>query len=586
MSSVLRVIQKDLLGLNKSVDFTTGKFNTMKAAAIGAMGVTASAGMLKGLWDLAHAGSAVNAQLAKMQGAGYSASAVAANKAFGAHMAATIPGTTWAGNLGTIAMLRALLNNSAEARAAAPSVAKAEVAARVYGISAMDFQQLLKGLDIRGSFIKNGVLNVADLTKAANEGVAALAMSHGLLTGRQIFQFTRMEGAAATLGNLTRYLADNVEMMQTLGRTGGRGMQYFWKVLAGGGMTKAQALALESHGLVTGTIAHSGSGFAMKPGQLYGYNDLITKGPAFWLYHDLVPKLAAQGIKTPQGVATAMAGFPVTMQRALMFLLTNEAQVEKGAAQFRNAIQVNQYAVLMKNSPVAQMLAFTTAWTGLIQALGEPIVKPAYGILNDITASIRGLERVALANPGAVKVAGEAVGWFAGALGILSTLAISRAAISGLRFLGSYSGLGKVASGFAQFAVGGEAEAGMATLVGPLGLVALAAGINSLANSTANWLGIRSHYNLSNPHGMLAHEADQRWGAGHWHWQHSLLWGDSPARGAPTVNVGNTDQLARATAHHVVGAMRHALTLPAAHIPNVPTGAATPWSPGVYPASP
>lgn len=587
VSQVLRVIQTDLLGLRKSVDLTTGRFNAMKAAAIGAGGAIVSGGLLKGMWDLAKAGSAVNDQLAKMTAAGYGSANVAANKSLAAMMAVNIPGTTWSGNLATLAMLRAQLSNSAEARAAAPAVAKAEVAASVLGIGPADFQKLLKGLDIRGSFVKDGVLDPKTLATAVNEGVAALAISHGLLTGKDVFQYIRMAGPAADLGGLRNFLADNIEMMTALGRTGGRGLQYFWKTFVGGDLTKAEANALHDAGLVKGPIAQTGGHYALKPGQIIGYNDLVKNGPISWFYSDLLPKLAAHGARTPQQVEAALAAFPVTMQRDIAFLLNNEAQVQKGRAQFAKGITVNQYDALMKNSPAAQMLAFSKAWTALIQALGQPLVKPAYAMLNDLASALRGLESVALAHPTAVKVTGEGIAAVSGLLGALSALAISRAAIGGIRFLGSAAGLGSVARGFGLFATGETAAAGLSMMAGPAGFIALAAGINALATATASWLGLVPKYNLSDPRGLLAHDADERWGAGHWHWQHSWFWGDYPATGArsgspPTVNLGNAHEVGRAFAAALNGGWR----APASHTPSVPTPREFPWAPGSVPAQP
>lgn len=600
VSQALGAIQRDLFGLGKTVDLTTRKFGLMKVAALGAMSAIGGTVALKGMLDLVHAGERVNEQLARMKATGYSAGAVAANKLLAGQLASAIPGTTWSGNLATLAMLRAQLSNSEEARAALPAVAKAEVAAHVLGINDADFQKLLKGLDIRGSFVKNGVLDPKMLAMAVNEGVAALALSHGLLTGKDVFQYIRMAGPAADLGDLHTFLADNIEMMMTLGRTGGRGLMYFWKSLIGGNVTKAEAEALERTGAVSGPIGETAGHYALKPGQIVGYKDLMAKGPIWWFYHDLKPSLAKHGIKTDQQIEGALAAFPVTMQRVIAFLLSNEAQVEKGRAQFDKAVQVNQYDSLQKNSPAAQLMDFTKAWAGLMEAMGQPIVKVAYHALGEITKRLLALEAWAIRNPQTVRVIDLFVTGLSGLAVALGAFAVGTAAASALGILTAPTGLIALGIGLTALAQGlNSIPAWMQKVMQVAADTAVGAGIGAKFGGgpgavVGGLLGFGTSLESGTPtvnsvEGQAAKAADAKYGHGNWHWGWSWWSGDYIAPNSshtPSLRAG-AGHGDNATPVYIVNpgdighAVVHGAARAATHAPTTPTPNAFTWGPGL-----
>lgn len=69
---------------------------------------------------------------------------------------------------------------------------------------------------------------------------------HHLLTGTAMYQFARMAQRIASLGgNPLAFIKDYLELMQQLGRTGGRGVAYFGIKLAGGQLTTSRVGTLE-----------------------------------------------------------------------------------------------------------------------------------------------------------------------------------------------------------------------------------------------------------------------------------------------------------------------------------------------------
>lgn len=587
VSQVIRIIQRDLFGLKKTVDMTSGGFNKMKLAAAGAMGVIAGNAGLGVMEKLVKAGSAVNEQLAKMKAAGVSTGAVAANSAAALSAATSIRGTTWAGNLSTLMMLRSVLNNSEEARAALPAVARAQFAASVLGIGQEDFNALVKGMDIRGSFIKNGALDPAALAKSMNEAIATVAISGGLLTGRQLFQFTRMAGPAASTIGTENFLRDFVEIMQTVGRTGGRGALYMWKTLLGGGVTKAEAMALQRYGLVKGAIPETAGHYALRPGQMVGYNDLAKNGIINWTYNDLLPALAHKGITTPAQIAAAISSFPVTMQRLVTFLVTNRAQVEKGRIQADKAMGVDQYGSLQANSPAAGMRDFTQAWTELLQALGKPLVRPAYQALGFITNKLIALDDWAGKHQTFVK-------WAALAAAALSALAIGLGSVAVIVAAGSALALAFSPVGWF---VGGVTALGAAVAFVPwktvfadmvwgftqLGNAFQAFGkwLNNLLQLVIGWAAKLGISFVHDAQGML--NADRAGGI-------DPFTGMMLPTNAPTVagtgHGGTAQHVIVANPGDVGRAVRENFINRAPHMPSAPTPAAMPFIPSLVPAMP
>ena len=605
VSQVLRVIQRDLFGLNKTVDLTTGKFSAMKAAAVGAMAAVAGGAALKGMLDLVHAGEKVNEQLAKMKMAGYSSASIAANAAAAAKAAVTVPGTTWSGNLSTLSLLRATLQNSAEARAALVPVAKAQFAASVLGMGREDFQSLLKGLDIKGSFVKNGKLDAATLGKALNEAVAVVGMSHGLLTGKALFQFVRMAGPAASTIGTERFLRDFVEIMQTVGRTAGRGSLYMWKTFVGGGLSKAEADALERNGLVKGPISETGGHYALKPGQLVGYDYLVKRGIIDWTYKYLLPTLAKKGITDPAAIAAAISTDPATVQRLITFLVTNQAQVAKGRVQAAEAMRVDQYAVAQTNSPGAQMKDFTQAWNGFLEALGKPLVRTAYENLGMLTKRLLELEGWALRNPQLVGDVGRIVALVGVAAVGFAAFAVGGAAASALGLLTGAGGLLAVSAGLVALGVGLKSLPGWliklvqiaANTAGGAGVGAAFAGPPGAAAGAVVGFGMSLSPSGPSVHDRLAAAADAKYGHGNWHWHFDWLWGNTPV---PDGGAGVPGQTYRSNGAHGDGAtpvyvvnphdIGHAvnkgLRTPAARTPSLPTPNVSAWAPGLIPISP
>ena len=217
VSSALRIIQKDILGLSKTIDLTQGKFNHLKLAVMGAGAVFAGAGALDAFKGLAKAGGAVVDMQQNMLQVGMSHLQVVQATA-AAYKDIAIAGTTISGNLGGYLTTRAVMKNDIDTIKALPSFLRNQFAFTSMGGNAGSFGMALKALDLQGGFIgKNGQLDPAKVNAGLNDYLSVYGLSHGLLTPQQIYQFTRLAGPAASMMSTSDYLRNNYEVVLGLG---------------------------------------------------------------------------------------------------------------------------------------------------------------------------------------------------------------------------------------------------------------------------------------------------------------------------------------------------------------------------------
>jgi len=402
VSSALKVIQKDVLGLGTAVDFTQGKLNKLKLAVGGAALAFAGKQVLSAYAGLANAGGKVlNQQAQILSLTGSQRDVVMATKE--AYKDIAISNTTIAGNLSAFQALRAVLSNSKEAIAAMAPFLNAAVVFKGFGGTQAGLAYAVKALDIQGAFVgANGQLDPTRVKSALHDYNTVFGLSHGLLTPQQLLQFTKMAGPAAAMMSTSAYLRDNYELMLGLGPTGGRGEAYAIKDLLGGGTSKALAEQLAHLGLVRrGGIEDEFGHYVIKRGALSGNAQLTGQGIIPWFYGTVVPLLKAHHYAlNAAGLAQALGSLPQTTLRAFTYLLTNRAQIEAGMHKYDVATQQNYLATMLASNFALAKGNVTSAFTALWQALGTPAAKMAIPILNELAGGIRRFTQWIGAHPG------------------------------------------------------------------------------------------------------------------------------------------------------------------------------------------
>ena len=606
VSSVLKIIQRDLFGLNKQVDLTTGKFNMMKAAAIGAMGVVGGGAALAAMGKLVQAGADVVHQQQLMRAAGMSHLDVANATARAWQTTSRVMGSNITENLKSIRELRTVFGSTSEANKYMPQIMKAEVALE----SILGHHAAGQAFDFAKAGEIKGVSMVAPLFfkyldaefKAMNAFGAKVTASDFL----SAFKFGRSATQGWDMNFVSTILPTLIQEMKGgggfSGATGpGNALMSAYAAIVGGQMSNKAAIEFLRLGLVNpNAVIHTTTGHVkgILPGGVRGAN-LFQANPYEWVQQYLMPELRAKGITTPAAIREEVAHLFVnrTSQQIIGMFATMQARFEKDARLVGKAHGVDQtYRRLTGKDFFTNWSAFTTSIGNFIRALGAPIVPQATHWLHILTVDINRLTLWASKHPGLVRTLDDmatGLGLLAVSVGAFTVGAAAASALGllngpmGLAALGVGIGvlgdsLGKIPPWFralihvaADAATG--AGVGLRTGGAPGAVIGGAAGaLAGLPGSPAKKglaLGASAFGAFSGPLDMLVRAHPTWFGL------------PADAFGTPAaqpVHVSNAHEIA----HHVVGAMKHALTLPAAHVPTTPTGAATPWSPGIYPISP
>lgn len=463
VSSVLKVIQRDLLGLKHQVDLTAGSFDRMKLAAVGAGGVVFGAGILFAMAKLVKHGEEFVHQQALMKSAGMSQIEIAEATGKAWQNTNDVLGTGVSENLKNIRELRMVFGDTQEALNNLQVVSKAQVVMNsVRGQGAGDqVFDMAKALEIKGAS-----QDPAHFYKLLDEMVKASIASGGRVLGSD-FLGTFKYGRTATQGWDDRFigliLPTLIQEMKSSGGSGGAGgpgnaLQSAFQAVVGGTMSNKAAeefyklgLTDKSHIIFTST----GSIKGIRPGGIKGSEE-FQADPYQWVQDVLMPALKAKGITTPEAVREEVSHMFVnrTAQQIMTMFATQQMRFEKDATLIGDAKGLGAYDQLIKDDPVARMKAFSEAWSNLMTALGAPLVKPAYDMLMKLTLILNDLAKVAADHPDATRVIGEVV-----------------------------AGVGAVAVAFGAFAVGTAAASAIGLLTGAGGLLALAAGIEALGHA-------------------------------------------------------------------------------------------------------
>lgn len=491
--------------------------------AVGAGMMFAGSEIFRTMPKLIAAGDRLVEQQVKLRALGVSPAHITSATNTAASMVTQVPGSELAHNLQIIRELRGVLKDTAEAQKGAPAVAALQQVLAQFNIPESGTLPLLKALDIKGSFIKNGRLDVGALLSAVHEAQVALTLTGGILTPATFYRSMRLAGPAASAMNTSEYLKDMTEVTMALGPTGGRGLQMAAKTFLGGNLTKANVGQLIALGLLKpGDISKDHGHYSIRTGHhVQGYDELTQKGFMQW-FHDFVePAMAKHGFKGDSAVLQALGSLPVTEQRLFSFLHTNWAQIAKFAAQYNQAMGVDQGKVINDGSLNQNIKDFNAAWTSFTEELGKDMVPIAISALRSLTAAMQGLFQLTVQFPDAAKAVTVLTYSFAGFLVLGGSMKIMSVAlgpfVTGMRLLvGMGTGVATVGTGL------GTVAAGFSKLLGPLssvmGLIAIGAGSDAMIKHQ------QDEINKKNPYGYY----------GKYHWNDKGYWLGSPNQDAPS----------------------------------------------------
>jgi hypothetical protein len=444
VSAALKVIQRDVLGLSRTVDLTQGKFDRLKLAVLGAGGLAGAGAAAAAFYGLARAGGEVLDAQVKMLQVGVSMRDVTTETAVAMRNVA-IAGTTVSGNLSDLLRLRGILGGFPAANAALPGYERAKFALTGAGLNPDGIDAFIKPLDAMGAFNTNGQIDPSKFAGALQMAVSAVLTTGGLLTGPMFQRAVQLAGPAAAQMGEAAFLNSMTEPLLALGQRAARGLQYSATTLIGGQMSKASAMRLDTMGLTTASdFSHEGGRWTLNPNTIAGASLLNSGQIIDWIQKYFLPAAA----KAHMSPLVAAASFPQTMQG----LITSVAELGPQIARF---VALNAQAQTASPSDAAMKALggatdnFRKALDSLWQALGVPEAMAGVRILNNLSGGIRTFAAFIGTHPAYAKGVEEMLLGLGVALGVLGAAAVATA-IAGL--VGSGGTIAAVAVGITALA--------------------------------------------------------------------------------------------------------------------------------------
>ncbi len=456
VSSVLKVIQTDLFGLNKAVDLTSGKFKTLALVAGGAMSAIAGVAALKGMTKIIEAGDKIIQQQQKLRQLGLGSGDVNSLTSQAISTATSTPGFSASQVLGIQNDLVRSLGTPADANSVLKSVTQdAFVIQQATGdTSDQGILAAIKAVDVQGGAQKNGKIDPKEFAKNLQAMTSAIIVSNGLLSPEQILKITQMAGPTAQGADFASWIFSNLSAFMNMGRISGRGINMAGRDLLAGYSSKVSAAEGVKLGLYgDDAVSKDFNRYYVDPSKMVGGDVLTdpTQGIPAWVQQVLIPKLIAKGFTTPQKMAMEIDKLipDVTAQRYISQEAVAYVQQQRDASLALGADGSNLYG-LSQQTLDAQMQDFTASWQSLIEALGMPAVQSAINVMQNITASLNGWAAWAFANQSKVKIADSLIIGVAAALTILGSVAL----ISGLVILVGSAGTGGLIGAFVAGVIG------------------------------------------------------------------------------------------------------------------------------------
>lgn len=447
MSSVLKVIQKDVMGLKAAVDMTTAGFSRMKLAVAGAAGVFAGTVMLKGMYDLSKHADEYLHQLELMKNQGFSIAEQqdairAANKT-----SSLVMTTTPTGNLEAIRELVGALNSAGASPAAATEEAIANLTSVQRAQAVM--QNAMPGG--RGGSVMEMVKALEEIGATKDPErferlitgmVQATEAFGGKLTSQdwlQTLKYARGAGSGYSDVFITKYLPTLMQELKTgrgSGAGGGAGnplASLFQIVVAGKGLDVAAKKEWDRLGLIKPGALHTDHGrMSISPDGIVGAQDAV-KNPFFWMRDVMLPALQKIGIQpgTPAFTQELAVLFGNRVAQQMATLLTNIPKMKGDRELIERAAEAHPaFEELVRRDPIMARQAAESQLDRAKTDLGKNTAVTT--LIYKFAAAVQWFSEVIERHPKATEVLLKIGAGLGVALVALGSLAVAAAGLAAL----------------------------------------------------------------------------------------------------------------------------------------------------------
>ena len=443
VSAILGVMQRDVLGLKKAVDFTTEGFNKMKLAAVGFAAVTVGAGMLAGLAELSKASEKYTHQLELMKIAGMSVGDMNLAISAANSTSSKVMTSTPTQNLQTIGELRSVFGDTKEAIQFLPQMQQlsAVFASITGGTPEKLGYTTMRGVEMMGGTVnpKTGQMDVGRASTMVDLITQAVIASHGKVGPQEWLQFAQQASGVVKKMDPSALILGMMPIIQEMGGfRAGTALTSMNQQIVGGVMPQRVVADWEKFGLIDmSKVTETKTGVRVGPGGIVG-EETWKRNPLEWIESVFIPKLHAQGVKDEDISDQIIRLFSrQTSQREASLMATQLVRINKDVAMAQAAATSAPGATeLISNDPNSVRTKLDSQRDRLITDIGRAITPTVIAAMNGLAKAFRYIAEIVEAHPTATKWILSVAAALGAFLVVAGTIAIGVAAIAAIGAFG------------------------------------------------------------------------------------------------------------------------------------------------------
>ncbi len=407
----------------------------------------------------------------------------------------------------TLRDMHAVMGHYDEAKLITPRVAQLTWANSVLfsGRGTIDESQaraIAKVSEMRG-----GKNSPADFNRELELAQHFISGTGGAVMPSDLYAFSRRAGTAMRGLSDEGFLKFEPLIQEMTGAGAGTAFMSAYQNLVAGRTTKRAAMELMQYGLLDPKKVRTLESGAMdiRPGALKD-SELFKSDMIGWVQQDLLPALAAKGMKTPDQIVGAINTLLTnrTGSNEVTITATQMEAIMRNWAVNKKSFGVDATINNAKESPAGQLSDFSKRWTDFKQVFGEAVIP----FLIVATDGLKKLTQAGKDSPRLLHAIADGFVALGGAMAFGGTVILLKGAFGGLSALvgatgstGLIGGLGAVTKAFgwlsaaafaaaAGWAVGTVANEGISWLINKL--------TNGKAESLGDWAYGLGHTELRN----------------------------------------------------------------------------------------
>lgn len=420
----LSALSTQVLGIHTTATRVENAFGSWATAIAGATAALGAAGLLGAMREVLTAGGELQRQFTNQQLGGFTQGEMTASRSAATDLTRQFPSFSGSHILQMINEARSVYGSVEEAL---PAMRDALEAATVLQSTLRGNRNVGRVTDAVFNMFKAGdIRNITDDRAQQREFMdqitRAVIATGGRVGPDQVVQaFRYMRNVGLTVDpSFVPVVASRLQEIS--GMTLGQQVKSLEQALIGGRVSRQSARFMDELGLFGDRsqvdFNSEGEVTRFRPGAVRE-SELIQRNPYQWVQQVLLPAFERAGYRSQEQQQIAISTLFGNRNAAdLGGNFLNARATERDMALMRATMGLSGAGVVQTQDLDAAMTGFSSSWTNLLQALGQPSVIAVVGVLNNLSGAVNDLAKtVSGVDPETLRLFGVGVAVFAAALG-------------------------------------------------------------------------------------------------------------------------------------------------------------------------